>query len=103
MKERLQSCQKAFDSSQNELKMRDCRLSAMDREVRESGHNIKTTQTQLHLFREQLASILGDAYNLIQANDEDIKERCKYLVTKYKEHTNVSLQTYHLVLVHIVM
>lgn len=88
LKERLQSCQKAFDSSQNELKMRDCRLSAMDREVRESGHNIKTAQTQLHLFREQLASILGDAYHLIQANDEDIKERCKYLVTKYKEHIN---------------
>lgn len=88
LKERLMMCQKALDSSQNELKMRESHISAMDREVRESGHNIKTAHTQLNLFREQLASILSDAYHMIEANDEDIKERCKYLMMKYKEQTH---------------
>ncbi|XP_014776748.1 coiled-coil domain-containing protein 170 [Octopus bimaculoides] len=88
LKEQVLSCQRALDSCQNELKLRENQMSLMNRDVRESGQSMKTTQSQLLLLREQIATILTDHYNVVQATDEDIKQRCQQLMFKNQEYGN---------------
>ncbi|KAJ8308568.1 hypothetical protein KUTeg_013442 [Tegillarca granosa] len=85
MRERLEASQKALEASRCEMEMREGRLSKLEQEYRVNAHESRTFSTQIHLFREQLASLLSDVDWSVDPSEESIKLRISHLQQRNKE------------------
>ncbi|XP_041353054.1 coiled-coil domain-containing protein 170-like [Gigantopelta aegis] len=85
MKERLNATQRSLEATQQELELRQGRLSHLDREVRETSHNVHSTATQYSLFREQIAALLSNAYTAVHPSEDSIKDAVRNMMHNNKE------------------
>ena len=93
MKERLDTTQRSLEATQQELELRQGRLSHLDREMRETSHSVHSTATQYSLFREQVASLLSNAYTTVHPSEDSIKDTIRNMVQSNKELEHVSAYT----------
>ncbi|XP_064602879.1 coiled-coil domain-containing protein 170-like isoform X2 [Liolophura sinensis] len=92
LRDRLTSCQRALDAARDELTQKESRLSSLSREVRETEHSFHSNKTQYNLFKEQIASLLSEAFHQVEPYEEAIRERILALQDGNKEkaeHINV--------------
>ncbi|KAH3851320.1 hypothetical protein DPMN_093800 [Dreissena polymorpha] len=71
LRERLDASQRTIDAQRNEIDLRDSRLKSLDHDLRSNKHHQLNASTQLTLFREHIAKLLGD----VDARDEEALTR----------------------------
>ncbi|XP_046545107.1 coiled-coil domain-containing protein 170-like [Haliotis rubra] len=86
MKERLDANQRSLDATRGELELRQGRLSSLDREVRETSHNVRSWENQYHLFREQIAGLLSNSYTMVEPSEDMIKDNIRRMAQTNKEY-----------------
>lgn len=91
LRDRLTSCQRALDAARDELAQKESRLSSLSREVRETEHSFHSNKTQYNLFKEQIASLLCEAFHKVEPYEEAIRERILALQDGNKEKAAVSI------------
>ncbi|CAG5130218.1 unnamed protein product [Candidula unifasciata] len=86
LKERLDANQRALEATRNELELKESRFHSLDRDFRETAHNVRTTGTQFDLFREQLANLLSSVNNSVTPSEESLKETIRRLASDKREN-----------------
>lgn len=91
LKERLEANHKALEATRSELELRENRFHSLDREYRETAHNVRTASTQFDLFREQLANLLSSVSSSVTPSEESLKETIRRLATDKRENDLVGV------------
>ncbi|XP_076463456.1 coiled-coil domain-containing protein 170-like [Babylonia areolata] len=86
MRDRLDASQRMLDTTNAELEMRGGRLASLEHEMRVTSHSVHSSATAFQLFREQLANLLGTAYEHMEPSEESLKEAVRKLAVDTKEH-----------------
>ncbi len=95
LKDRLDSTQRAWQSSRHEIEERETRYTTIDRELRDSSMAVRTVELQMKGFREQLASILSlEGLSPVEPHDVAIRDRVKAITMALKDKSAVSFLLY---------
>ncbi|XP_035680444.1 coiled-coil domain-containing protein 170-like isoform X2 [Branchiostoma floridae] len=80
LRERIESSEKAWKSTRDELEHREGRVQTMDEQLRTSQYTAKAAQTQLDTFKQAIASLLSDGHVIIHEREDDIKDRIRSIM-----------------------
>ena len=97
LKQRLDSSQRAWNSTRQELKEKEHHYYAWDKERKETELSSKTSQLEMKALKESLAALLSTAYNTVEPFEETIKDRIRQLMTGSKDTESVSITQYQTV------
>lgn len=90
MAERLDANQRALEAAREELNLKHSRLSTLDREYRCNAEDIRKVQTEAHLFREQLVSVLSSVDERCNTSSDFILNRIKTVLQDNRDLVLVS-------------
>ncbi|XP_062614112.1 coiled-coil domain-containing protein 170-like [Saccostrea cucullata] len=85
MSERLDANQRALEAARSELELKHSRLSTLDREYRINSEDVRKIQTEAHLFREQVASILSSVDERCDISSDFILNRIKTVLADNRD------------------
>ncbi|XP_078673529.1 coiled-coil domain-containing protein 170-like isoform X2 [Branchiostoma floridae x Branchiostoma belcheri] len=80
LRERIESSEKAWKSTREELEHREGRVHTMDEQLRNSQYTAKAAQTQLDTFKQAIASLLSDGQVIVHEREDDIKDRIRSIM-----------------------
>ncbi|XP_066279979.1 coiled-coil domain-containing protein 170-like isoform X2 [Branchiostoma lanceolatum] len=80
LRERIESSEKAWKSTRDELEHREGRVQTMDEKLRTSQYTAKAAQTQLDTFKQAIASLLSDGHHIVHEREDDIKDRIRAIM-----------------------
>jgi chromosome segregation ATPase len=85
MSERLEANQRALEAAREELNLKHTRLSTLDREYRCNAEDIRKVETEAHLFKEQLVSVLSTIDERCSTSSDFILNRIKTVLHDNRE------------------
>ncbi len=90
LKERLESSQRAWQSTRRELEERESRFLSIESKAKETELFVRNSELQLRSFKEQLAGLLSDQTYVVEPYEDQIRERVRTLMTDYRDRLAVS-------------
>jgi predicted nucleic acid-binding Zn-ribbon protein len=85
LKDRLNNIQTAWQASRTELETKEGKYSSIEVNMKQIEYDALYAKNCLTAFREQVATLLSDGYVKVEANEEQIKEKVKLLMTSSKD------------------
>lgn len=96
LQDKLTANQKALDASKQELHNLKKSSSELDRSLKSSREEVRTAQTSLVAFKEQIATLLSGRSAIVKPSEKAILERIQEINCKEKSKEIVSQQLLHL-------
>ena len=90
LKERISNIQTAWQASKSELQTKEAKFSDHTTVMKQLEHQALFEKNCLIAFKEQIASLLSDGFVKVDANEEQIREKVKLLMTSSKDRGLVS-------------
>jgi chromosome segregation ATPase len=92
-KERIISIQTAWQASRVELEAKDTELAGHNANLKQFENDALFYKNCLNSLKEQVATLLSDGFVKVDANEDQIKEKVKLLMTSSKDRGLVRVQT----------
>ena len=90
LRERISNIQVAWQASKTELESKEAALNGQAASYKQLEYDALYAKSCLNAFKEQVATLLSDGYVKVEANEEQIKEKIKLLMTSSKDRGLVS-------------
>ena len=91
LKERITNIQTAWHASKTELDQKQAFITGQAANYKQLEYDALYAKNCLDAFKEQVATLLSDGFVKVEANEEQIKEKVKLLMTSSKDRGLVSL------------
>ncbi len=92
IKERMSNIQTAWQASRNELETKEGKYGGIEANLKQLEYDALYSKNCLNAFKDQVATLLSDGYVKVEANEEQIKEKVKLLMTSSKDRGLVSFK-----------
>ena len=85
LKARLDSIQKAWQSTRGELDQRENKFSSNESHVKKLENDLLYEKTQFESFKQQVGQLLSDGYVKVDPNENEIKDKIHLLMQSSKD------------------
>lgn len=90
LKDRMNNIQTAWQATRSELETKEGKYSAVDANLKQLEYDALFAKNCLNALKDQVATLLSDGYVKVDANEDQIKEKIKLLMTSSKDRGLVS-------------
>lgn len=85
LKERMTNIQTAWQATRTELEAKETNFSSQNHNLKQMEYDVLYNKNCLTALKEQVAALLSDGFVKVEANEEQIKEKIKLLMTSSKD------------------
>lgn len=85
LRERITNIQNAWQSTKSELDTKESKYGGIEANLKQFEYDILFAKNCLNSFKEQVAALLSDSFVKVNANEDEIKEKIKLLMTSSKD------------------
>ena len=85
LKERLANIQTAWQASKTDLDKKESTTNTQSAAIKQLEYDLLFTKNCLGAFKDQVSALLSDGFVKVDANEDQIKEKIKLLMTSSKD------------------
>ena len=85
LKERLANIQTAWQSTKADLEKKESVTNSQTANIKQLEYDLLFNKNCLGAFKDQVAALLSDGFVKVDANEDQIKEKIKLLMTSSKD------------------